>query len=284
MSELQHQIQAKVDYPVVGMVRLQGGMISSVYRIDLANGDRLVAKHDSKANATLDIEAFMLRYLREHSTFPVPEVIYSDPNLLLISFIDGQSNISPAVQSHAAELLIALHSHDAPQFGLEQDTLIGPLHQPNPQYDSWIAFFRDQRLLYMAREALKEGALQSNIFRRLDKLADRLPERLTEPANPSLIHGDLWTTNILAKNGQVTGFIDPAIYYADREIELAYTTLFGTFDESFFARYTEHHTLDHDFFETRRHIYNLYPLLVHVRLFGGHYQMAVSNTLQRLGF
>ena len=94
----------------------------------------------------------------------------------------------------------------------------------------------------------------------------------------------MWTSNILATGDRVTGFIDPAIYYANPEIELAFTTLFGTFGDWFFERYREINPIQPGFFHGRRDIYNLYPLLVHVRLFGGSYVNSVESTLRRFGF
>lgn len=88
---------------------------------------------------------------------------------------------------------------------------------------------------------------------------------------------------MLAENGRITAFLDPAIYYAHPEIELAFTTLFGTFDHAFFSRYHEKRPIAPDFFEARRDIYNLYPLLVHVRLFGGSYVHSVTRILEQFG-
>jgi len=105
-----------------------------------------------------------------------------------------------------------------------------------------------------------------------------------EPVRPSLIHGDMWGGNVLAANGMITGFIDPALYFADPEIELAFTTLFSTFGDTFFSRYNEHRPLAPGFFEERRDLYNLYPLLVHVRLFGGSYVDSVDGILRKFGF
>jgi fructosamine-3-kinase len=168
--------------------------------------------------------------------------------------------------------------------GLEEPTLIGGLHQPNPWADSWLTFFREQRLLYMGREAVRRGRLPEAIFGRLAEFAAHLDRWLMEPQRPSLIHGDVWTTNVLALGDQVTGFVDPAIYYADPEIELAFITLFGTFARPFFTRYQEIRPLAPGFFEERRDIYNLYPLLVHVTLFGGGYVHSVDETLQQFGY
>lgn len=118
---------------------------------------------------------------------------------------------------------------------------------------------------------------------RIEALCARLGEWLEEPARPSLIHGDLWGGNVLAADGRISGFIDPAIYYADPEIELAFTTLFGTFGDAFFRRYGELRPLRARFFEERRDLYNLYPLLVHVRLFGGEYVSQVEAILRKFG-
>jgi fructosamine-3-kinase len=261
---------------------LTGGSIAAVYRVELADGRILVAK-TSPVPAQFDLEARMLRYLRQHSTLPVPDVLHSQPDLLLMTFLPGDSTMTAGVQQHAAELLAGLHSITAPQFGLDFDTLIGGLHQPNPHTDAWIPFFREHRLLYMAQAAYHAGELPAGLLRRIEAFAPRLDALLEEPPQPALIHGDMWTTNILGENGRVTSLIDPAIYYAHPEIELAFSTLFGTFGDAFFRRYQELSPIAPGFFEQRRDIYNLYPLLVHVRLFGGGYVGSVERILRKFG-
>ncbi len=263
---------------------LQGGMIGDVFRVDLVDGRIVVAKVAEGAKATLDIEGYMLNYLREHSDLPVPDVLHCEPDLLIMSFIPGESRLSAAVQSHAAELLAALHAVRGPQFGLERDTLAGPLHQPNPWTVSWIEFYRDQRLLYMAQEASDQGVLPTSHVHRIERLASRLDEFLLEPEHPTLIHGDMWTTNVLAQNGRVTGFVDPALYYAHAEMELAYSMLFGSFGDPFFERYQELRPIEPGFFDVRRHIYGLYHLLIHVRIFGAGYIPSVDEVLRGFGF
>ena len=261
---------------------LGGGCIGDVYRVDLEDGRTLVAKVGD-ADSGLAIEGAMLRYLADNSRLPVPDVLYADGGLLLMSHIETSGGITAEAQSHAAELLAHLHGISAPAFGFENATLIGGLHQPNPWTDRWLDFFRDQRLLYMGRQAVKAGRLPARVMSRLETFAGRLDRWIGEPPAPSLLHGDMWTGNVLCHQGRIAGFVDPAVYYGHGEIELAFSTLFGTFGQPFFKRYTELRPLKPGFFEERRDIYNLYPLLVHVRLFGGSYVGSVERTLRQLG-
>ncbi|CAN5216479.1 fructosamine kinase family protein [soil metagenome] len=263
---------------------LGGGCIGEVYRAELSDGSVVVAKVDRAGESHLEREAYMLRYLREESDLPVPEVYHSSKELLLMQFVEGESSFSDEVERHAAELLAGLHGITADAYGHERDTLIGNLDQPNPPTESWTGFFREHRLLYMAKTAHEAGRLPSGDLKRVERLAERLDGLIEEPERPSLIHGDVWSGNVLAKNGRVAAFLDPAIYYADPEIELAFISLFDSFGDTFFKRYEELRGIRPGFFETRRDLYNLYPLLVHVYFFGGGYLGSVRNTLSRFGF
>ncbi|MBA3474786.1 MAG: fructosamine kinase family protein [Rubrobacter sp.] len=262
---------------------MSGGCIGEVYRVELSDGTSVVAKVDRSGESQLEREAYMLWYLRDKSELPVPEVYHSSEALLLMEFMPGSSNLSGA-QAHAAELLAALHDITAGAYGHERDTLIGSLSQPNPWMDSWVEFFRDQRLLYLAEVASEAGRLPANLRGRVEGLAGRLGDILEEPERPALIHGDAWSGNVLAEGNRITAFLDPAIYHADPEIELAFISLFDSFGKPFFERYHEVRPIKEGFFEERRHLYSLYPLLVHVYFFGGHYVGSVEGTLDRLGF
>jgi len=262
---------------------MSGGCIGEVYRAELSDGTSVVAKVDRSGESQLEREAYMLRYLREKSELPVPEVYHSSEALLLMEFMPGSSNLSGA-QAHAAELLATLHDITAGAYGHERDTLIGSLSQPNPWTDSWVDFFRDQRLLYLAEVASEAGRLPANLRGRVEGLAGRLGDILEEPECPALIHGDAWSGNVLAEGNRITAFLDPAIYHADPEVELAFISLFDSFGKPFFERYHELRPIKEGFFEERRHLYSLYPLLVHVYFFGGHYVGSVEDTLDRLGF
>lgn len=265
---------------------LAGGCIAEIYKIDLDDGGTLVAKLAPATQTPaggLAVEGFMLDYLKRHSALPVPAVVYASETLLLLEFVETSGALDRSAERHGAELLAALHGITAKAYGFECDTVIGALPQANPWTGSWRAFFRDSRLLPMGRIARERGNLAGATFDHLEKLCARIGDFVGEPAVPSLIHGDLWGGNILTRNGQIAACIDPAIYYADPEIELAFTTLFSTFGRAFFEHYRELRPIAPGFFETRRDIYNLYPLLVHCALFGAPYGNAVADILDRYG-
>ncbi len=275
------EIEEALGRAPVAHAPLSGGCIAQVCRIDMADGATLVVKRT--AQGALELEGWMLTYLATHSTLPVPAVHHASNQLLIMDYIAAGDAIGGAAEVHAAELLARLHGVTAPEFGLERDTVIATIAQPNPRGTDWIAFFRDHRLLYMARTCLESGRIGKALMGRIENLATRLDELLGEPGPPALIHGDMWAGNVLVADGRVTGFVDPAIYYADAEIELAFGTLFATFGDAFFARYRELRPIRPGFFAVRRDIYNLWHLLNHVQLFGASYLSGVERVLVRHG-
>ncbi len=276
-------IAATAGAAVTHAVPLTGGCIGDVWRVDLADGRRLVGK-TAGADGTLDIEGYMLDYLARTRTVPVPGVIHAEPGLLVMEYVETSGQLDAAAQEHAADLLAALHGVTADAYGHERDTLIGSLRQPNPWTEAWSEFFRDHRLLYMGRLALENGNLPQDTYARLEKFCEtKLDTYIEQPDQPSLIHGDMWGGNVLVRDGRIAAFIDPAIHHADAEIELAFATLFNTYGDPFFRRYQEHRPIRPGFREARRDIYNLYPLLTHTWYFGGQYPAQVDSILRRFG-
>jgi fructosamine-3-kinase len=259
---------------------LSGGSIAHVDRVDLADGRCVVVKTSA---GDLTLEGEMLGYLAEHSDLPVPRVFLARDDLLVMEHLPGTTHLDSSSEAHAAELLAALHGCTSGSFGFHRDTVIGGLPQPNPKSGKWVPFFRDHRLLHMARDCHAAGRLSAAMLARLERFAEKLHDLLVEPDRPSLVHGDMWGGNILSDKGRITGFLDPAIYYAHAEIELAFSTLFGTFGEAFFERYNGLRPIDPAFFNTRKDIYNLWHLLTHVRLFGPSYLGGVERVLARHG-
>jgi fructosamine-3-kinase len=280
---LAEAVEAHLGERLLSARLLGGGCIGEVYKVEMGDGTKLVAKVDREGESHLEREAYMLRYLRERSELPVPTVFHDSERLLLMEFVEGSSRFSAVAERDAAELLAGLHDVTAEAYGHERDTLIGSLDQPNPWTESWVEFFRDRRLLYLARVAHEAGRLPMEDLGKVMRLAERLDEYLEEPERPSLVHGDVWSANVLAEGDRITAFLDPAIYHADPEIELAFISLFNSFGDAFFKRYGEIRSLRDDFFEERRDLYNLYPLLAHVYFFGGGYLDSMRATLRRFG-
>jgi fructosamine-3-kinase len=257
---------------------LGGGNAAELAALDLDDGRRVVAKR----GPNLAVEGFMLDHLARASRLPVPALHHAGERLLVMDRVEAEGPVDAAAEAHAAELLADLHGIGAPLYGFGRDTTIGPLPQPNAGSPDWVAFFRDRRLLHAARAALDEGRIDRALMAGIERLAARLPGLIGEPAPPGLVHGDVWGGNVLVRRGRVAAFIDPALHFADPEVELAFVTLFRTFGEPFFRRYAEIRPIRPGFFELRRDLYNLYPLLVHARLFGAPYAARAAAVVGRL--
>lgn len=280
---LSTRIEALIGTPPKALTPLSGGCVGEVFRVSFAHRPDLVAKV-ADVGSGLALEGQMLAYLADHTQLPVPQVQSCDDTLLLMDALPSGGGMGTIVQRDAAHHVANLHALTTDQgFGFFYDTVIGGLAQPNPWTANWCDFFRDHRLLYMGRLAEQSGQLPASTFNRLCLFCEVLERWIPSTPQPALIHGDMWTGNVLSNHEHITGFIDPALYFADAEIELAFTTLFGTFGEAFFDRYHQLRPIRAGFFEERCDIYNLYPLLVHVRLFGGSYVSAVERTLAKFG-
>lgn len=275
------RIQGAIRREVTAVVPLSGGCIAEVCQATLADGSRVVAKLGRNGDG-LGLEGWMLTHLAGEG-WPVPAVLHAGDDLLVMDFVASDGIADEAAQRRAAEQLAALHGRPYPHFGLERDTLIAGLPQANPPSERWVPFFVEHRLLAMAQLAREAGRLSAGMHARIERLAATLDALLLEPSHPSLVHGDLWGGNLLLRNGEIAALIDPACYCADPEIELAFATLFHTFGEAFYERYGEIRPIAEGFFEERRDLYNLYPLLVHLRLFGAAYASPIDRTLRRFG-
>jgi len=274
------KIAAILGAPPRDLQPLSGGCVGEVYGLRAGDGCYVV-KVDRAASGALAVEGRMLDYLARHTRLPTPRPLGHDNAFLLMTRLPGSASLGGAAEHHAAALLGELHNVSHAAYGFEFDTVIGGLPQPNAYTASWLEFFADRRLLAMARQAFDAGRLPAALVQSLETLAGRLSRWLDEPARPGLIHGDVWGGNVLAADGKITGLIDPAVYFADPEIELAFITLFHTFGDAFFQTYRERREITSAFWEAKKDIYNLYPLLVHARLFGGGYVDRVAATLRR---
>src|SRR5262249_48783747 len=162
-----------------------------------------------------------------------PRVIAAAPDLLVMQELDGRpGEFDVGAERHAADLLAALHSVTSPTAGLEFDTLIGAVHQPNTPSSSWGEFYAQHPLRYMGGEGVRAGRLRSPMLARIERLASNLEPIIGNPGPMSLLHGDVWSGNVLAVAGRITGFIDPAVYFGPAEVELAFIHWLGCFGDA----------------------------------------------------
>ena len=168
----------------------------------------------------------------------------------------------------------------AVSFGLDHDNYIGSLAQSNKKHADWISFFMEERIRPQLKLAMDKKLIDEGTVKQFDKLFDHF-DRLIPKEKPALLHGDLWNGNFLVSDSSRAALIDPAVYFGHREMDLAMTTLFGGFDSEFYRAYDEVFPLEKGF-EKRVDIHNLYPLLVHVNLFGGGYVRQVKAVLNNL--
>lgn len=222
----------------------------------------------------------MITYLQDKGGLPVPKIYHASPNLLIMETIHSDWIMNESAQRDAAAHLARLHKVESDRYGFEFDTHIANILQSNTQTTDWAEFFINNRLLHMAGLAYRQQAINTELMHKIDILASKASSIIGQGNRPVLIHGDCWGGNILPYQGQIKAFIDPAMYYADHEIELAFLTLFNTADQHFFARYEEEIEIKPGFFEERRTLYNIYPLLVHAVLFGRSYARKVYKAVE----
>ncbi|TSA28009.1 MAG: ketosamine-3-kinase [Bacteroidetes bacterium] len=272
-------------YQIQSIRPLVGGDINQVYRLDRSSGTLCLKFNSAERYPQMFAkEANGLSLLRASQTLRVPvvvEVIDLDScSALLLEFIHSAGPVNDFMFRFGFSLA-KLHDLTAFEYGLDDDNYMGSLSQSNRKHNNWIDFFREERLerqIHLARDSGKISAETSRFFSRLFARLDRL----LSVDRPALVHGDLWGGNFMVSETGEACLIDPAVYYGHREIDLAMTTLFGGFSADFYTGYEAHHELVPGWRE-RLDIYNLYPLLVHVNLFGGGYLGSVMSILKRFG-
>jgi len=261
---------------------LTQGQIGPIYTLQTPT-QKLLLK-TSGVSDRLQIEANMLEDIHKYE-ISVPKVLDVSKTHLLTAYIETDTLAVEAQERAAAQILAKLHSvsNESRMYGYWYDTTIGPFAQCNEQTQyNWGLFLGQMRIMPMVRICYDKGMISPSLLKRLESLSRDIYKRIDLSAiTPSLIHGDLWSGNILFNRKGAT-LIDPAIYFADREMELAFIAMFETFGKDFWKNYTVDHPLSKDFYETKLPLYQIYPLLVHAALYGGAYIGGVEQCLKRL--
>ncbi|MDW8295753.1 MAG: fructosamine kinase family protein [Raineya sp.] len=259
---------------------VSGGCINNAAKVATDRGTFFIKWNENTPEDTFEIEIKGLQKLASCG-IPTPQVIASGrvqgKNYLLLEYLEGYPNKTfwKDLGRHLAEL----HQNTSDFFGLEYDNYIGALRQTNTPTRNGIEFFIEQRLKVQAGLAFYNRLIEKSFLEKLNKLYEKLPNLLPNE-KPALLHGDLWSGNVITHNKGYAVVIDPAIYYGLREAEIAFTQLFGGFEADFYDSYNYHFPLQKDFVE-RASIYNLYPLFVHLNLFGKSYLPAIERIVDR---
>ena len=266
--------------------RLSGGDINDAFEVELGSGVRVFLKTNANAPVSMfPAEARGLEWLRAAQGLRVPEVLavssgyQGEPHFLVLELLTPARPVRD-FDERLGRGLAQVHRASAPSFGYEQDNFIGSLPQRNHAHDTWADFFWHERLEPQLSRAVAAGRATPRMRTGLERLALRLSALLGPVEPPARLHGDLWSGNLHIDEQGAPCLIDPAVYGGHREVDLAMMRLFGGFGESVFRAYDEVWPLAPGSAE-RIALYQLYPLLVHVNLFGGGYVDSVERSLAR---
>jgi fructosamine-3-kinase len=261
-----------------------GGDVAQALCVQWRGGGRCFAKlQPREPTGVLAAEAEGLAWLREAKAMRIPAVEAlgetRSHQVLLLEWIEPGAP-APDHDEQLGRGLAALHRFGAPGFGFARDNYIAALPQPGAALEDWPSFYRERRLEPMLGRARAAGRIEASVEARFERLFGRLDELAGPAEPPARLHGDLWGGNALCDRAGAPVLIDPAVYGGHREIDLAMMSLFGGFSERVFAAYAEAHPLSPDWRE-RIPLYQLYPLLVHVNLFGPGYLGSLCAALDR---
>lgn len=274
----------KQPFRSVSHTRLGGGCINAAYRISGSGQDYFVKINAPDRHAMFAAEATGLQEILSSGAMRAPVPLChgatAHASYLVLEFLAIGACSGPVFERLARQLA-DMHTHTAAQFGWPIDNTIGATPQSNTPHQDWISFWREERLEFQLRLASQngiDGGLQ-NKGRRLLNLIEQFFPGYTPL--PSLLHGDLWNGNCGALGQGEPVVFDPAVYYGDRETDLAMSELFGGFPACFYAAYREVYPLDPGY-QVRKILYNLYHVLNHANLFGGSYATQASHMLDQL--
>jgi len=260
-----------------------GGSINQTYRITAGNENFFCKVNKLAAFPDLfETEHQGLQLLAHHKVIRIPQVIASgksdDHQVLILEWIE-QGLQTDAFWTRFGEQLAALHHIQGRQFGLASNNYMGALPQSNQLTGNWIDFFIQQRLQPQVKLAVNRQLLEPVHVKQFEKLYQQLGN-LFAPEPAVLLHGDLWSGNFLCDASENPVLIDPAVYYGHRSIDMAMTTLFGGFDSLFYESYNYHYPLPVNY-RQQWEVCNVYPLLIHLNLFGKSYLADIVHTIGR---
>jgi fructosamine-3-kinase len=259
-----------------------GGSINQAYALSDDQTAYFVKLNEASRIAMFEAEALGLQQIQATQTIRVPQPICwgtaDTMAYLVLEWLDLGYGTHHSWQQMGAQLA-AMHQVTSDRgFGWEQNNTIGATPQPNPWTDHWLEFFREHRLHYQLKLAKQRGGH----FPDGDRLLATFPDLLAgHTPQPSLVHGDLWSGNAAVTKLGEPVIVDPAVYFGDREVDIAMTELFGSFPTDFYRAYDAALPLAPGY-QHRKTLYNLYHILNHFNLFGGGYEHQANRMIASL--
>jgi protein-ribulosamine 3-kinase len=278
-KELFPTITNEIQFGLVG-----GGCINETYRINFGNR-QLFCKVNSatKFPQLFEKEANGLGLIAQQNVIKVPGVIdrfdTNGQQVLLLEWINERER-NESFWKKFGEQLAELHQIANGYFGLDEDNYMGSILQSNQQSGNWIDFFIRQRLQPLTNKCLSQKLLNPKHQIQFECLYKQLPVIFDKEQKPSLLHGDLWSGNFMCDQDHDPVLIDPAVYYGHPSIDLGMTTLFGGFHSIFYEAYHYHSPFPSNYKE-QWEVCNLYPLLIHLLLFGRSYLSQIERILNQ---
>lgn len=264
--------------------RIHGGDINETFRLDTNEGQWFLKLNDARKYPGMFLrEQDGLAELAEIAVIAVPKPLcygVAGKRAYLVTEYVEKGAAAPDFWENFAANLVRIHQQTQPFFGLQAANYIGSIKQYNTPYSTWPVFYALNRLLPMARMAYDQHKMDKPMLQQLEGICRRLPDMFPEEP-PALLHGDLWSGNFLVGTNGKACIFDPAVYYGHREMDLAMTRLFGGFDTRFYYTYHAIRPLENGW-QQRIGLCQLYPLLVHLNLFGGNYYTDLKEVLRDL--
>ena len=284
--DLKARLEKILSEPIKSTSSVSGGCIADSRKLQLESGKFYFLKQlRGSSPGVFDAEERGLEELRKSGAVNVPEIVCKGPDFLLLQWIEAGYSRSSSSMEMLGRQFAELHRYRGKKFGLSEDNLLGDSPQSNkPSKEgrlNWAKFYVENRLEFQTSLAVKNGYATPELKNLMDNLIKKVPDLISgTEEEPSLLHGDLWSGNYLIDESGIPWLIDPAVYYGHREADLAMTSLFGGFSNTFYSAYKSSYPISSGYAE-REPLYQLYHLLNHLNLFGTGYYGQVISILKR---
>ena len=282
MQNIIETIGAGCHIRVSGYEQVSGGDINDAYCIHENNNTYFLKLNDAQRFPSMfTMEAAGLEALRNNTTIKVPGIIAQgithNKQWLLLQWIE-KGIAKKNTMEKMGTALAAMHQRAQPHFGWHSNNYIGSLVQINTPHSHWHSFFTQCRIMPLVKMLFDTGIFSKADITAVEAFC-KYAETVFPEEPPCLLHGDLWGGNYMIDTNGDAVIFDPAVYYGHREMDLGMTKLFGGFNESFYAAYQDRYPAGKGW-QQRLHVTQLYPLLVHAVLFGGHYTLRVKEIIR----